>query len=222
MTKAQLIVDFKQMIGPAGKGSEVSDAGISVWLNDAYMMIVDKIISTIPDYFAKKATSSIVAGQGEYSLPDDFEKMIMVKVTYDGVTTVMALPMMNIGQATDLVNSTSIDYVSSQPFYYLFKNTMGFLPVFSTTVSDGISIWYAYTPAEMDSDNDEPDLPRRLQQTLKYWAYANYLDQNDEHTAAEVMRRRFDATTGVIIDNLVGMQVQENGGVQISDTMDIY
>jgi len=222
MTKAQLIVDFKNMIGPAGKGSEVSDSGISVWLNDAYMLVVDKIIDTIPDYFTKKSTSSSVASQGEYTLPTDFEKMVLNKITYDGSTYTRALPLNNVNQATDLTNTNSVDFVTAQPFYYIFKNTIGFLPVFSSSIDSAISIWYSYTPTEMVSDSDEPDLPRRLEQTLKYWAYANYLDQNDEHTAAEVMRRRFDATTDQIIDRLSQQQVQENRGVEITDTMDIY
>ena len=223
MTKANLIIDFKNMIGPAGKGSEVSDTGITTWLNDAYDIIVAAITDAIPDYFTKKSTSSSVANQEEYELPDDFEKAVMLSVSFDGTNYVRALPLNNMGQALDIQQTGSTNFDQSQPFYYLYKDKIGILPKFGTTLSNNIKLWYAYSPTLLSEDGDEPDLPRRLQSIMKYWAYANYLDQNDEHTAAERMRQRFDVQLQRMVDQLVEMQVDQSKTVEINqDDQGLY
>lgn len=222
MTKAQLIIDFKNMIGPAGRGSEVGNPGLLVWLNDAYMKTVGIILESNPDYFTKKATTSSVDGTGEYALPSDFEKMVLLSLSYDGTTYVRALPLNNVGQATDIQQTTSTNFDTSQPFYYIFKETLGILPVPSYTGSNNISIWYSYSPSLLEEDSDEPDLPRRMQAILKYDMYANYLDQNDEHVAAEKMRQRFLAEAERLSDQLATRQVDQPRSVEVTGNNGIY
>lgn len=223
MTKAQLILDFKNMVGPAGKGTEVDNPGLAVWLNDAIDVANASIIEAIPDYFTTLATSSTIAGQNEYLLPDDFEKAVLVSVTYDDVNWVRALPLNNIGQALDLQQTSYVNFNESQPFYYLTKNLIGFQPGFDVTIRDGIKLWYAYSPALLAQDSDEPDLPRRIQSILKYWMYANYLDQNDEHASAEKMRQRFDYNLEKMVNQLVDRQVDQPKTVEIDvDDQGLY
>lgn len=222
-TKSNLIIDFKQMIGPAGKGSEVSDSGITVWLNDAKNRVADAIIDTIPDYFNKKVTASSIASQGEYGLPSDFEKITLVSVSYDGTTYVRALPLNNIGQAQDVQQNASTIFTVDSPFYYLSGDLIGFQPVFSSTLSDNIRVWYSYYPADMVEDTDEPDIPKKFHPLLKYWAYGNYLDQNDEHAAAERMRIRFDDMVEKAVQQMSDRQVDMPRTVEIgNDTQGLY
>ncbi len=221
MQKAQLLADFKNLIGPAGKGSEVGDVGLTYWLNEAYMVVVSKIIEVMPDYFNKKVTASSIAGQDEYELPSDFEKMVMCSISYDGSTYVRALPLNNIGQATDLTGNTG-NFDQGQPFYYLSGQQIGFLPGFSTTLSNNIKIWYSYVPIELTLDADVPAIPLRLQYQLKYMAYANYLDQNDEHSAAEKMRQRFDVNTTMLVTQLSDRVVDSPKTVEVSGGSDLY
>ena len=223
MQKAQLIIDFSNLVGPAGKGVEVSNTGLDIWLNDAYFQAVSAINETIPDFYTKLQTASTVATQGEYILPTDFEKAVMVSISYDGVNWVRALPLNNIGQALDIQRSNSSNFDQSQPFYYIFKNKIGFLPVPTETLSNNIKLWYAYNPTELALDADEPDLPRRIQSILKYSMYANYLDQNDEHAAAERMRQRFDVQLERLVAQLADQQVDQPKTVEIdSDDQGLY
>lgn len=222
MTKAELLVDLKNMIGPAGKGTEVQNPGLTSWINDAYDETVALINDTIPDYFTKRVTASSVASQQEYELPSNFEKMVSVSITYDGTNWVRALPLNNIGQS-DVQQSAINNFDVSQPFYYIYKNKIGFEPTPSVTLSNSIKIWYAYQPTLLVNDEDEPDLPRRLQAILKYSAYANYLDQNDEHVAAERMRQRFDAKLERLVDQLSEQQVDQPRTVEIyEDDQGLY
>jgi hypothetical protein len=223
MTKAQLIMDFKNMIGPAGKGSEVDNPGLVVWLNDAIDVANSAILDVIPDYFTNLVTSSALEGQSEYKLPDDFEKAVLVSVTYDGTNWVKALPLNNIGQALDLYQSGVVNFNQTQPYYYLIKNIIGFQPGFEKTIANAIKLWYAYSPKELVEDSDEPDLPRRIQAILKYWMYANYLDQNDEHASAEKMRQRFDFNLEKMVNQLVDQQVDQPKSVEVDvDDQGLY
>lgn len=222
MTKAQLLADLKNMIGPAGKGSEVGDVGLTYSLNEAYMVVVSKITETMPDFFNKAVTASSIASQDEYALPSDFEKMVLCSISYDGTTWVRALPLNNIGQATDLTNTNSTNFDQSQPFYYLSAQRIGFLPGFTATISNNIKIWYSYVPTELSLDEDVPAIPLRMQYQLKYLAYANYLDQNDEHAAAERMRQRFDVNIEMLVTQLSDRQVDQPRSVEVSGGDDWY
>jgi hypothetical protein len=222
MTLAQLLVDLKNMIGPAGKGTEVQSSGLTSWINDAYDTVVASINDTMPDFYTKVQTASTIAGQQEYVLPDDFEKVVAVSITYDGTNWVKAIPLNNLNQS-DVTQTITHNFDVSQPFYYVYKNKIGFEPIPTQTLSNSIKVWYAYAPVLLTEDNDEPDLPRRLQAILKLSAYANYLDQNDEHAAAERMRMRFDAQLERLVDQLSQQQVDKPRTVEIeNDDLGLY
>lgn len=222
MNKAALLIDFKNLVGPAGKGVEVGNTGLLYWLNEAYMIAVSKITEVMPDYYNKKVTTSSVANQDEYALPSNFENMVMCSISYDGTTYVRALPLNNIGQAKTLTQNTEADFNQAQPFYYISGSRIGFLPGFTSTISNNIKIWYSYVPSELSLDADIPELPIRMQYQLKYWMYANYLDQNDEHAAAERMRQRFDAQMEILANQLAERQVDQPKTVEIIGGDDLY
>lgn len=217
MNKAALVRDLKNMIGPAGKGSEVSDSDLTVWLNEAKDKVVAEILDTIPDYYNKVVTTTLIANQNEYSLPDDFEKILWVSLSYDGSNWYKVLPLNNVGQATDIQQNVSTNFTQSQPFYYLVNGAIGILPTPDAIIDNGLKISYSYLPDDMSEDSDEPDIPKRFHKYLKYWAYANYLDQNDEHVAAERMRLRFDALITKQVDALSDRVVDRPKTVEIYD-----
>lgn len=222
MTKAQLILDLKNMIGPAGKGSEVDNTGLLYWINEAYLLAVGKITEIYPDYFTKNVSTSSVANQTEYTLPSDFEKALMVSVSYDGVTFKEATALNNINQASPLSNTNSTGFDQANPFYYIAGNEIGILPAPSSTLSNVIKIWYAYVPSELSLDADVPAIPKRMQYALKYWAYASYLDQNDEHVAAERMRQRFDVHMDQVVSQLADRQLGTPKTVSVIGSSDLY
>lgn len=205
------------MIGPA---IEVDDGGLATWINDAYMYICEEIIKVNPDYFTDDATSNTTAGDGEYDLPDDNEKIVMVNIQYSGVWR-RALPLAEgINQVAVLQNSTS-RYDVGAPVYYIIGDQIGFLPVPSTN-TDLIKIWYVYTPDELALDTDVPEIPKGYHHIIKYGAYANYLDQDDEHTAAENMRNRFEHRVASMVENIADNQVDEPKSVVITQNSDLY
>lgn len=219
MTKAQIISDLKKLIGP---GIEVDDNGLLVWVNDAYMQIVDAITSVNPDFFTKSATADTDEDRQEYELPEDFERAIMVTLTLAGVVY-RPRPL-------DTINNIAVyggadvnnGYDLADPRYYIIGQNIGFLPVPTEQGQENIKLWYVYTPAELSADSDEPAFPAKYHHIIKYGAYANYLDQDDEHVAAENMRRRFDRLIERMQENMSQNQLDEPKSVQISEGLDIY
>lgn len=209
------------MVGPAGKGSEVSNSGIGVWLQEAYEDVVDEILRNRPDYFTKTATTSSIQNQAEYSLPSDFVKIQQVEVDYAGTGSwVKVAPLQNIGLMKSY-SRTDNGYTTAEPKYYLLGNKIGLQPIPTASVANCIKIIYSYLVPEI-GDTEEPSLPRGLQRKLKYLAYANYLDQNDEHVAAERMRLRFEAAVDKFIDNIMERNVDVPPSVVITQGADLY
>lgn len=209
------------MIGP---GVEVGDAGLAVWVNDAYNQMIDRIIDANPDYFVKSSTTTINADQREYELPSDFEKMIMVNAQYSG-TWKRVRPMGNadirrVPKHADTTESSS--FTEAEPEYYIVGDNIGLMPIPDTTADSALKIWYVYTPTELSEDSDEPAIPSRYHHIIKYGAYANYLDQDEEHVAAERMRQRFDSYVNRMVENLSDKQVDTTKSVEITSNIDMY
>lgn len=219
MTRAQLVQDLKNLVGPA---VEVGDSGLITWINDAYLHICDEIAKVNPDFFTKSATASTLSGQQEYDLPDDFERVLMVNIQIDGEWH-RARPMSGIGDIPIASRTDSGQgYSWSEPYYYIYGGLIGFMPIPDETTSSNIKLWYVYTPEELDADSDEPAIPSKYHHIIKYGAYANYLDQDDEHVAAERMRQRFDARIAQMIENMESNQVNEPRSVAVTTEAGLY
>lgn len=216
MTKAALIQDLKKMIGP---GIEVDDAGLAVWLNDSYLYLVDEIQKANPDYFTKSATADSKENQTEYALPNDFERAMMVTIDLAGTT--YRPQFLELGE-TKSYGASSEYFTLANPRYYIVGNKIGFLPTPTETADENIRLWYVYTPTELSADSDEPAFPKKFHHLLKYGAYATYLDQDDEHVAAENMRRRFDDRIEKMVESMSTNQLDQPRSVQITNGLDLY
>lgn len=207
------------MIGP---GVEVDNTGLLTWINDAYMYMVDEISKNNPDYFTQSATTSTVLGQQEYDLPADFDKVLMVNLQVNGIWY-RALPVPTINNIPVLSRENSSQgYTISQPYYYVIGDNIGFLPIPQETTTDNVKLWYTYTPAELTEDSGEPAFSKKFHHIIKFGAYANYLDQDDEHVAAENMRRRFEDRVTKMVESMNENQIDEPKSVVITHGSDIY
>jgi hypothetical protein len=219
MTKGAIITDLKNLIGP---GIEVSDGGLLNWVNDAYMQMVDEIVKVNPDFFAKSATADTVNAQQEYELPADFDKALMVNVQIDGEWK-RALPLPNINFVPIHARTDSAQgYSWADPKFYIINGNIGLMPIPDESGNENIKLWYIYTPLELSADADVPAIPSKFHHIIKYGAYSNYLDQDDEHAAAERMRIRFDALVQRMVESMVDRQIDEPKSVEITSNRDLY
>lgn len=218
MTAADILTDVKNLIGP---GIETNDVGLLAWVNESYLYICDEIVKVLPDFFTKVVATPTVADQQEYELPDDFDKMIMLNVAYNSTDWYRALPLPNIGFIQVHASST-IQHSQSDPRYYISGNYLGLSPIPTDAGTiNNIKMWYVYNPAELES-SDTPSIPTKYQSIIKYGAYANYLDQDDEHVAAERVRNYYDQRIYKMIEQLEVRQIDEPKSVEIVQNQDMY
>lgn len=218
MTRADIVKELKNMIGPA---VEIDDTGLAQWVNDSYLYMVQEIAKQNPDFFTKDATAPTLAGQEQYDLPADFVQALMVNIQQAG-QWYRVRPLPEITKIPVYQNSDSFNgYTLSNAAYYIFSNQIGFVPV--PTDSNGIvKLWYVYAPAELTDDTSVPAFPATFHHLVKYGAYANYLDQDDEHQAAEVMRNRFEKRVADMVEALEANEVDEPKSVEITGSLDLY
>jgi hypothetical protein len=218
MTAADLLIDLKNLIGP---GVETNDSGLLTWINESYLYICDEIVKVLPDFFTKVVVTPAIANNQEYELPDDFDKIIMLNVAYNSVDWQRALPLPNIG-FIPIHASSSQAYSQSDPRYYISGNYLGLAPVPDETGTiNNIKMWYVYNPAELESA-DTPAIPTKYQHIIKYGAYANYLDQDDEHVAAERVRKQYDQRIYNMVEQLEMRQIDEPKSVVVVQNQDMY
>lgn len=220
MTRGQITQDLKNLIGD---GVAVDDSGLNTWVNDAYGQIVDRIIEIVPDYYYKKYQFATIESQQEYEMPEDFEVPSTINWNVDG-TEQKVWPMAdaNMRMIPIKEKDTPQGWTNATPGYYLLgRMTLGLMPVPQNT-GETVTVYYQYSPAELIEDDDLPDFPTRYHHIIKFLAYANYLDQDDEHAAAERMRQRFDFMVERMMDNISTRQTDQPKSVVITQNADLY
>lgn len=217
MTKAQITTDLLNLIGP---GSERSGSELLPWINDAYLYLCDQISQVNPDFFTTSATTTLVTSQIEYPLPSDYERIVMVEAKRSGVwKRVLLLPEINKVPITE--DTSSQGFTDSLPVAYLYGGKIGLRPETFVT-GDLLKIWYVYTPAELTADSDVPAFPTKYHHLIKYGAYANYLDEDDQHAPAEAMRNRFEQRIASMVDSMTINSLDEPKSVTITHNYDLY
>jgi hypothetical protein len=219
MTASDLVIDLKNLIGP---GVEVDDSGLLTWVNESYLYICDEITKVLPDFFTKVVTTPTTADQQEYELPSDLDKVLMVNIAYDSSTWQRAFPMPNINVIPVHAREDNSGYSEGEPYFYLSGNYIGFEPIPSASGSiNNIKLWYVYNPVELASA-DIPAIPTKYQHIIKYGAYANYMDQDDEHVAAERIRKQYDQRIYNMVEQLEIRQVDESKQVLVVQNKEMY
>ncbi len=214
MTLGTMVADLKKRVGP---GVEVTDDALAQWVNNNYMYMVDEIVKVDPDHFTTPATADIVAGQQEYDLPSDFDKAIVVNVLVEG-TWVRATPLpIGLGDAPVANDPTSLNASESSPVYYIQEGKIGLFPLPSASVDEGLQVWYVYTPEEME-DDDEPAFSAKYHALATMGAYADYLDQNDEHGPADATRNRFERRVESMVETIDDSDLDSPKSVVVTHT----
>ncbi len=218
MTRTEIVQELKYMIGP---GVAVDGAGLAMFVNDAYLYMVDCLTAANPDYFTKAATAPTLNNQQQYDLPDDFKKALMVNVRQNGVWA-RCLPLPNITDVPIVSRTDSNQgYDVSNPYFYIVGDQIGFMPI-PTDSAGVLKLWYVFDPVELTSDNSKPAIPTTYHHSIKYGAYANYLDQDDQHGAADSMRNRFQQRIEKMIETMYENQAEESKTIKILNDPDIY
>lgn len=173
MTLTDLKTRIRFLLGDVST-DQYSDANVLNSLNDHYQQAVAKIVSTSKSWICNGeiATTNIVSGQKEYTLPADCLAIDRIEVNYTGGTNtwieVGVKDMRNIAGA--LTNNPSVDYSN---FVHVYDEYMWLEFEPSTSVTNGIKVYYSKEITALSGASDTPNL---IEAALKYLQYGACLD----------------------------------------------
>lgn len=165
-------------------GAQLSDAAILSWINDGQREIVNS--NTI-----LRATkySNIVAGQQDYSFPED--KVLAIEAVY-----VNGYPIENVSPqaAREYILKLDPELVlgSDKPeMWYERAGIITFYPVPNTSVTNGLKLEYLKTPVSLDSLTGGLGIPDRYFNELTTYVTSQALEADENYDAASYKLRQF-------------------------------
>ena len=165
-------------------GAQLSDAAILSWINDGQREIVNS--NTI-----LRATkySNIVAGQQDYSFPED--KVLAIEAVY-----VIGYPVENVSSqsAREYILKLDPELVlgSSKPeLWYERAGIITFYPVPNTSVTNGLKLEYVKVPTSLDALTGALSIPDRYFNELTTYVTSQALEADENYDAASYKLRQF-------------------------------
>lgn len=165
-------------------GAQLSDAAILSWINDGQREIVNS--NTI-----LRATkySNIVAGQQDYSFPED--KVLAIEAVY-----VSGYPVENVSSqsAREYILKLDPELVlgSSKPeLWYERAGIITFYPVPNTSVTNGLKLEYVKVPTSLDALTGTLSIPDRYFNELTTYVTSQALEADENYDAASYKLRQF-------------------------------
>jgi len=165
-------------------GAQLSDAAILSWINDGQREIVNS--NTI-----LRATkySNIVAGQQDYSFPED--KVLAIEAVY-----VNGYPVENVSSqsAREYILKLDPELVlgSSKPeLWYERAGIITFYPVPNTSVTNGLKLEYVKVPTSLDALTGTLSIPDRYFNELTTYVTSQALEADENYDAASYKLRQF-------------------------------
>lgn len=157
------------------------DADLNDYIDRALGSLHRKLNEFIPDLRVLSSSSiSITSGTTSYSLPADFEALVSVDLTANGVK--VWLEAYEMHERASLTDSGS-SYSGVPQFYRLRGSNIEYLP--SPTSSYTSVIWYVPTPTQFSADAETFDTINRLDDYLVAYAsrFVAVKDKNIELVA---------------------------------------
>lgn len=207
------------------------DAQVIREINVGYHRVYTGVIEVYEDYYVSQANITTQLNKQEYTVSDgfpvDFYKMRRVEMSFNPTDTTPSytkcVPASLDSIRTNLTNNTTGLSIVTNAVYYLYGNTLGFLPYptqSSQAGAAGIKMWYVYSLPDLSSLTDQINIPypNRYYAIISKIAAGNLLrkGQQEEKVAArylaeseqdivkmqEELRERISDGTKSVVDTL--------------------
>lgn len=137
-----------------------TEAQVGGWINSAQQQVQMLLELAYENYYVKCSETTMVVGQADYVLPDDFRKLHRLAiVTSSSTNEVYPLRHITLNQQdfypTD--NSESLSY-------YIRKNKLILVPPPDTAYP--LRLTYSYRVTDMTLDTDVPDVPEQYHEMI--------------------------------------------------------
>jgi hypothetical protein len=165
-------------------GAQLNDAAILSWINDGQREIVNS--NTL--LRAVKYTS-VVAGQQDYSFPND--KVLFIEAVY-----ISGYPVDNVSPQAAREYIKKLDPEMKQnsdrpEIWYERAGIISFYPVPNENITDGIKLEYVKSPTPLSALSSPLGIPDRYFNEMVQYVIANALESDENYDAASYKLRQF-------------------------------
>jgi hypothetical protein len=176
-TALDVITRVKTQFGD-NSGAQLTDATILRWINDGQQ----EIVNNNPILKAVKL-ANIVAGQAEYTFPDD-------KVQYIEAVYVDNRPVKNLSPQSFrdfiLSDDPNTDANSKYPdVWYERAGVITFYPTPNTSFTNGLKLEYVEMPTPVTESSSPLGIPDRYLNNLVNYCMMNALEYDENYGAAQ-------------------------------------
>jgi hypothetical protein len=165
-------------------GAQLSDAAILSWINDGQREIVNSntILRAIK-------YSNIVAGQQDYTFPED--KVLAIEAVY-----VSGYPVDNVSPqaAREFIKKLDPEMklnATRPEIWYERAGVISFYPVPDETITNGLKLEYVKTPTNLALLSNDLGIPDRYFNELVSYVISNALEADENYDAAAYKLRQF-------------------------------
>lgn len=195
MNVGEIATRVKRQFGDES-GVQVTDADIIRWVNDAQREIAGN-----NDLLQTVATTAVISGQREYTLPPDI--LLLRSIHYGG----SKLTPLNSREAEEYIQ---IQQSGTPGTFWVWANKLNLFPTPSASDPDDLQIFYTRQPANVTVTADVPELPLEYHNRIvEYCLQQAYeLDENWEAASQKA---------GQFVNGLAALKGKEDW-----DTVDYY
>lgn len=182
-TALDVITAVKRQFGDSS-GTQVNDAHIFAWINDAQR----EIVKENPEIRQDMVQLNITAGLATYPLLTDIPDMMIVhSIHYRG----MILRNMTFLEAQEYIIRDNPQPVGEPTIWYEYAGTVNLWPEPSTSYSLGLTVFYSSAPTEIDATGTLLQVPDSYFNAVVSYAMWKAYEMDDNFGSAEVMQRQF-------------------------------
>lgn len=165
MNVGEIALRVKRIFGDEA-GAQITDADIIRWVNDA-----QREIAYNNDLLQTTATTAVVPGQDQYTLPPDVLNLRSVR--FQGKKLVFMTPE----EATQHGSDSKTTGVPTH--YSLWARNLDLFPTPTTADADDLQLYYTRQPAAVGGTADTPELPLQYHNRIVEYCLAQAYELDD-------------------------------------------
>lgn len=179
MLVSEIATRVKRQFGDEA-GAQITDADIIRWCNDA-----QREIAASNDLLQVIATTAVVAGTDQYTLPTDI--LTLRNVRYAGVKLRFLTPE----ESTTLIG-TDTTTIGTPTHYSIFANKIDLFPAPDTTSATNLQLYYTRQPVDVTVVGDTPELPLKYHNRIVEYCIAQAYELDDNYESYEKKMKVFN------------------------------
>jgi hypothetical protein len=185
MLVSEIATRVKRQFGDES-GAQITDADILRWVNDAQREIAvnNSLLQTI-------ATSSIVAGNSQFSLPPDL--LTLHSVILEG-------RKLNEISSKDIEEYFADTSVGEPHSFWVWGSKLHLAPTPASSITNGLVLYYTRIPVAVTTVGDTPELSQQYHNRIVEYCIAQAMELDDNSQGHMAKMAQFEAGVAKLKD----------------------